>query len=88
MKSQEGPKFKGNSSNICALAQKEGERLCMWPVGNEGSMPGQGAFVITDGLSRGETVPETQAGQVILGALRESFVFHSLPVLTKRNVLT
>lgn len=47
----------------------------MWPVGNEGSMPGPEVFVITDGLSMGETMPKSQTGQAILGTLQESFVF-------------
>lgn len=32
-------------------------------------MPGPEVFVITDGLSMGETMPESQAGKAILGAL-------------------
>jgi hypothetical protein len=60
----------------------------MWPVGNEGSMPGQGVFVITDGLSMGETMPKSRAGQAILGTLHESFVFNLLPVLTQKNIFT
>lgn len=60
----------------------------MRPVGNEDSMPGQGVFVITDGLSKGKMMPESQAGHAILGALHQSFVLHLLPVLTKRNIFT
>lgn len=58
----------------------------MRPVGNEGNMPVQGVSVITDGLSMGEMMPESQAGQAILGALHKSCVFHLLPVLTKKYI--
>lgn len=55
--SREEARFKGNSSNICTLVMKGGERLFisgMWPVGREGYEPGQGVSVITDGLSIGK----------------------------------
>lgn len=60
----------------------------MWPVGGEGSRPGRGLFLTTDGLSMGDTMPESQAGQAILGTLHKSFVFNLLPVLTQKNFFT
>lgn len=59
VKSQEEAGFKRNSSNICALVMKGGERLWisgMWPVGRE-VLARPGVTVITDGLSMGKRMP-------------------------------
>lgn len=62
IKSQEEARFKGNSSNICALVMKGGEKLFisgMCPVGREGWMPDWGVIGITDGLSMGKRMSKT-----------------------------
>lgn len=73
IKSQEEARFKGNSSNICALVMK-GVRGCfhqqhMWPVGKEGWGPGKGVSVITDGLSMGKKMPESPRQSMLFWGL-------------------
>lgn len=89
VKSQEEAGFKGNSSNICALVMKGGERLFihgMWPVGREGCRPGEGLLWSQMDLDGKEDARESQAAHAILGALHKSLFFHSVPVLMPTNV--
>lgn len=89
VKSQEEAGFKGNSSNICALVIKGGERLFihgMWPVGREGCRPGEGLLWSQMDLDGKEDARESQAAHAILGALHKSLFFHSVPVLMPTNV--
>lgn len=59
----------------------------MWPVGSEGSMPGQGASVITDGLSLGETVPEAPGRAGYFGGFARIICFSFVANFAKEKCI-